>query len=98
MASHSTDAGHDPHADDIVLAAAERGLGSRERLRLIAVSLWCAFLGAILALAEVITLLPDSALAAFGLGEASLVFLCSWVLMLIPVTLALALCGPHHGR
>ena len=88
-----------PHAAEIVTAATARGLGSRRRLRLLAIAAWCSFLGAALLLLGGLAVFPTEGVGTMGLGELSIAFLCAWALTLIPVSLALLLATdktPHH--
>lgn len=101
MSTASRNQRPDAPAHEIMQAAAERALGSRRRLRLFAVAAWCAFLGAIPILATALAVLPPDA-APLHLGPLSLAFLVTWALVMVPVSLALLLTGPHgpqpHGR
>jgi hypothetical protein len=71
--------------------APPRGLGSRRRLRLLAVTLWTGFLGAMLITVAGVALLPAEAAHGLGWAELSVAFLCAWALTTVPVLLALAL-------
>ena len=77
--------------------------GAARRWRLIAITLWSAFLGALLNLMLALALLPSD-LAGFGWAEFSVGLLCSWTIIAVPVTLALMLAAPlfeaprGHGR
>ncbi len=68
------------------------------RWRLFAITLWTAFLGATMTLVVFVALLPED--ATLALGDLSLGFLCSWVLSMVPISLALMLALPleRHGR
>ena len=72
--------------------------GTRRRWWLFAITLWTAFLGATLTLVVFVALLPED--ASLALGDLSLGFLCSWVLSMVPISLALMLALPleRHGR
>lgn len=87
MASHAPD--HDHDADEVMRRAAERGLGSRHRLRLGAIALWSSFLGAVLMVLVALAVLPEA--AELDLAGLSVAFFCAWALTLVPVTLALML-------
>ena len=77
--------------------------GAARRWRLIAITLWSAFLGALLILLTALALLPAD-LAGLGWTEFSIGFLCSWAIIAVPVTMALMLAAPlleaprGHGR
>ena len=85
---------------------ARRALGSRHRLRMLAIALWSSFLGAFLILLFVVAVLPADVCAQLGLGELSALFFASWVLTLVPVSIAMFLATPpsalprldRHGR
>jgi hypothetical protein len=70
-------------------AAARRGW-------LFAITLWTAFLGALLNLGMTLLLLPEDILG-FGWAELSIGFLCSWIIIAVPVALALMLAAPLLG-
>lgn len=76
---------------------ATRALGSRRRLRHLAVALWSSFLGAALTLLFVVALLPTDFCAQIGLGEWSVLFLAAWAAALVPVSIAMALLTPPSG-
>jgi uncharacterized BrkB/YihY/UPF0761 family membrane protein len=81
-----------------------RALGSRRRLRLLAITLWTGFIGAALGVVTTIALLPAEATHAFGWAELSIGFFCAWGLAVVTITLALMLAlpsvteRPGHGR
>ena len=62
----------------------------------VAITLWCAFLGAVLVFCAVLMALPGG--GADTLGELSLGFLGLWALLLVPVGFAVVLAAPHQGR
>lgn len=69
------------------------------RLRLFAIALWSAFLGAALTLLAALALLPAETTLALGWPELSIGFLCAWALALVPASLALMLGLPLNvGR
>lgn len=71
-------------ADQILAAAASRGLGAHPRLRCAANVGWSAFLGASLAL-MVMLLVPEGWLdAPVGFGRLSLLFAALWTLAIVP--------------
>ena len=88
--------------------AAVRALGSRTRLRMLAISLWAGFLGALPFMLVLIAALPDAALPAFGFGAFSVFFLSSWMCAFIAASIGVLLShpraapplphGPSHGR
>lgn len=63
---------------------------------LFAITLWTAFLGALLNLGMALVLLPGD-LPGLGWAELSIGFLCSWVVIAVPVALALMLAAPLFG-
>lgn len=69
-----------------------RALDTRRRLRLFAITLWTAFLGAVLTLAVGISLLPHGVM--LGWSDMSVAFLAAWAVGLVPVALALMLALP----
>jgi len=77
---------------------AHRGLtSSARRWWLFAITLWTAFLGALLNLVMTLVLLPED-LPGFGWAELSIGFLCSWIIIAVPIALALALAEPLLRR
>ena len=86
--------------------AARAAPWTRSRRRwLFAITLWTAFLGATLNLLALVVLLPRPWITGLGLDTLSVVFLCSWLLVSVPIALALMLAlplyegrGPDHGR
>jgi len=64
---------------------------------LFAITLWTAFLGALLNLVMTLVLLPED-LLGFGWAELSIGFLCSWVIIAVPIALALMLAEPLLAR
>jgi hypothetical protein len=74
----------------------DRALDRRRRLRLLAIALWSAFLGAALTLLAAVALLPAESLHGAGWAELSVGFLCAWVLALVPASMALLLGLPQH--
>lgn len=63
---------------------------------LFAITLWTAFLGALLNLGLTLVLLPED-LLGLGWAELSVGFLCSWVIIAVPIALALMLAAPLLG-
>ena len=77
---------------------ARRGLATRRRLRLAAITLWTAFLGATLLLTAGLAYLPAVAVHELGWHGLSVAFLGAWALATAPVSLALLLAGQADGR
>ena len=73
--------------------APPRALDRRRGLRLFAVTLWTAFLGATLTFVFVLAWMPDG--ARLTLGELSVGFLTAWALAAVPIALALMLTEPE---
>jgi hypothetical protein len=78
----------------LLLRAAEKGLGSRTRLRLLAVTLWASFLGGIPILLTWLALLPDDVAAGLGIADLSMAFLLWWVAAAIPTSIGVLLTHP----
>ena len=79
---------------DLRAERAPGALDRNRRLRLLAITLWTAFLGACLTMLAALALLPPAALHGAGWAELSIGFLCAWLLSAVPVTLALMLVLP----
>lgn len=69
---------------------------AQPRQHRIAITLWCAFLGAALVFCAVLMALPGA--SADTPGELSAGFLGLWALLIVPVGFAVVLAAPHHGR
>jgi hypothetical protein len=80
--------------ETIIEHAAERALGSRTRLRLLAVTAWAAFLGAIPTLLLAIMVIPPEVLPTFSWGLLSTVFLAAWVCAFISASIGVLLTHP----
>ena len=76
---------------------ARRGLATRRRLRLAAITLWSAFLGAALLLTAGLAFLPTATVHELGWDGLSLAFLCAWAIATLPVAMALLLAEQIDG-
>lgn len=82
-------------AEALLRHAAQKGLGSRTRLRLLAITLWASFLGAIPTLLMVLALLPAENHAPLSLGRLSLMFFAAWLCAFIPASIGVLLSHPR---
>lgn len=85
------------HAEHIVHHAERRALGSRPRLRLLAVVVWSAFLGACALLLAWLAFTTD-ATGPLSLGRLTRIFLTLWALALVPAASAALLGDARPGR
>lgn len=77
---------------------ARRALGSRLRLRLVAVILWAGFLGAVPMLLSTWLLLPQHSALRLGMAELSEGFLLCWLAAMIPAAIGAVLAAPLAAR
>lgn len=85
-----------PQLDDaagILRAARRRALGTRPCLRLLAITAWSAFIGAVVLLAAFLLALPHEG-EPLGFGRLGVVFLVLWALAAIPALAAAVLARP----
>lgn len=80
-------------AAEILRIARNRALGARPGLRLLAITLWSAFLGAIVLLAAFLLALPHEG-EPIGFDRLAAVFLVLWALAAIPALSAALLAQP----
>lgn len=81
-------------AESLLRHAAQKGLGSRTRLRLLAVSLWAGFLGAIPTLLLLMALQPVEHQLPLSLGRLSLLFFAAWLCAFISASIGVLLTHP----
>lgn len=81
-------------AADLVRRAAKKGLGSRTRLRLLSITLWASFLGAIPTLLMLVAVLPAEVLPVLSLNRLSAFFFAAWLCALVPASLGVLLTHP----
>lgn len=93
--------GHDPQQQDLQLedaagilrAARSRALGARPGLRLLAITVWSGFIGAVVLMAAWLLALPaDGEPVAFG--RLAVVFMVLWALAAVPALSAALLAQP----
>lgn len=80
----------DPQLDDaagILRAARRRALGTRPSLRLLAITAWSAFIGAVALFAAFLLALPHEG-EPLGFGRLAAVFVVLWALAAIPALTA----------
>ncbi|TAJ52570.1 MAG: hypothetical protein EPN60_02710 [Nevskiaceae bacterium] len=82
-------------ADVLLRQAAAKGLGSRTGARLVAITLWASFLGAIPMLLTWLLLLPEEYATKLGLSELSFGFFMCWLAAAAPAAIAVLL--THAG-
>ncbi len=83
-------------ADAILRAARERALGARPGLRMLAITGWSSFLGAVVLLAAWLLALPhDDETIEFG--RLASVFIVLWALAAVPALSAAMLAQPSPG-
>lgn len=81
-------ASEEVQAEALLRQAAAKGLGSRPGARLVAISLWASFLGAIPMLLTWLLLLPEEYAATLGLAELSFGFFMCWLAAAAPAAIA----------
>ncbi|MDD3763607.1 MAG: hypothetical protein PHP86_09995 [Nevskiales bacterium] len=89
----------DPHPEEaaaILRAARERALGARPGLRLLAITAWSSFLGAVVLLAAWLLALPGDG-ETIEFENLALVFVVLWALAAIPALSAALLAQPSPG-
>lgn len=99
--SAALSAEHDPaqgpdcreQAEAILRSARDRALGHRPGLRLLAITAWSAFLGAVVMLAAWLLALPGSG-EILGMKRLTLGFVVMWALCAIPAACAALLAQP----
>lgn len=96
MSDRPPSPGSEPQIEDaaeILRAARQRALGSRPAWRLLAITAWSAFLGAVALMAAYLLAIPDDG-ESFGLDRLAEVFVVLWALAAIPAFAAALLAQP----
>ncbi len=86
----------DPQLDEpaeILRAARQRALGTRPSLRLLAITAWSAFIGAVVLMAAFLLAQPGGG-EPVGFGRLAAIFIVLWALAAIPALSAALLSQP----
>lgn len=81
-------------ADVILRVARERALGARPSLRLLAITVWSSFIGAVVLMSAWLLALPHDDGEVVGFGRLAAVFVVLWALSAVPALSAAMLAQP----